>query len=81
MNRETTTLLLTAFWIVLLLAGAGVLSVLEGEHEQLVCQKALQLFEDGVADKAAQELVEMHLNLAHRSLLWLNRFKVDSRRF
>ena len=37
-------------------AGAGVLSALEGPHEQQTCEKAKSLFNDGVAEKAAQEI-------------------------
>ena len=66
MNRGTTASILTLFWLILLFVGAGVLHVFEGENEQAICQKAIELFDDGVTDKAAQETVQAFLLANHK---------------
>jgi len=68
MNRDTCALILTGIWLILLLAGAGVLSALEGPHEQQTCEKAKSLFNDGVAEKAAQLTVEVSEELKNGAL-------------
>ena len=40
-----------------MLIGAGVLSVFEGPHEAANCEKAISLFENGVAKTAAEERI------------------------
>jgi len=51
--------MLPAAWLVMVLVGAAVLSTFEGPNEQANCERAKEIFSDGIANTAAQLNVDL----------------------
>lgn len=58
-TRTGVTLMLPAAWLVMVLVGAAVLSTFEGPNEQANCERAKEIFSDGIANTAAQLNVDL----------------------